>query len=83
MELIFNLYALFCVTTALVGQFQILNHVLAQLDEEDLVKGQPMVARVTFFVLALLFAPVVFLCVIFPEARERFITGMLNALNEG
>ena len=53
---------------------------MRQLDKSDNLNEYSNVTRVTFFLLSLLFAPAIFLVVIFPRFELRFIDAMAESI---
>lgn len=69
---IFSGYLLFALTTAIVAVYELLHPVVVRrIKDSDKVNDIPII-YVTFFVLALLTAPVILISCLMPSAGEKF-----------
>ena len=76
-------YCLFCVTTATMGLWEIINPVLRIVSKEtpDCVTVEnPFITYTVFFAAALLLAPILFFALIVPSIKYKFIESMADGI---
>lgn len=73
-------YVLFAVTTALSAIYQILMPVISFRQTEGHIVESKFVVYATFFVLTILFAPVIFFSCIVPSMCNRFQGALYKGL---
>ena len=78
----FSIYCIFCVTTALIANYRVFTNVLALLPPDDVLNTSKVMSRITFFVLSLITAPVLFLVVVVPSLEARFTIAMAESIEE-
>ena len=76
-------YALFAFTTGFAALYELIQptlNKLAVIDPTHNMVEHPILSTVTFFIMAVMLAPPVFICCIVPSWGEKFRESMLTTL---
>ena len=78
-------YLLFAVTTGLVSLYELINPVLRELavtDPDNVVLQNKTISYITFTLMGILCAPILFVPCVFPSIGERFRSALVIALQD-
>jgi hypothetical protein len=78
----FSLYLVFCLTTAIMANYKIFSNVLDRLSADDILNKNRVLSRITFFVLSVLAAPVLFFVVLVPSIEKTFTDAMTESMTD-
>lgn len=80
---VISVYALVCLTTAIVALYELYFPVMRQLEilnPNNLMMQNKLISYSTMFLASILFTPVIFCAVIIPSWGESFRKSMLKSL---
>lgn len=69
---IFSGYVLFALTTAIVAIYELLHPVVVRRINNNKTVNDKIIIYITFFILAMLTAPVILISCLMPSAGEKF-----------
>lgn len=78
-----TLYSIFAITTAIISLSKHFIPAMRYLStsKEDKIQ-MPIVAAITYTLLAILAAPIVFIAVILPRTSEKYYSGLIDGLTK-
>jgi uncharacterized BrkB/YihY/UPF0761 family membrane protein len=85
MESIMSFYAIFALTTALTGCFSLMRPALEKIREThplNNIAQSPFLAYTVFFIISLLFAPVMLVAIFVGKSNEKFIDTFARTITE-